>query len=132
VLHGFQSSTSVTVGVRPHSRFESFVVCPGRSVEDLKGSFSSFGGDKGQTKEVVGAGKGPLAGTNGYSVSDSSLICRSHSDRFVQEVPALQTISSTKICVLIYQNGKVSSGAHVFVVVHLLREGPYKDPNFVL
>ncbi len=83
-------------------------------------------------KEIVGAGKGTLAGANGYSISNSSLICRSHSDRFVQKVPALMSISSAKVCVLIYKNGKVGSGAHIFVVVHLLREGSYKGPDFLL
>ncbi len=98
----------------------------------MKGSFSGFGSDKGHAKEIVGTGKGTLAGANGYSISNSNLICRSHSDRFVQKVSALQAISSAKVGFLICKNGKVGSWAHIFVVVHLLREGSYKGLDFML
>jgi hypothetical protein len=46
MFHGFYFTASVAVGVGPPLGFEGFVICPSGSIKDLKGSFSSFGGDQ--------------------------------------------------------------------------------------
>ncbi len=50
------------------------VIRPGCSIEDLESSFSGFGDNQRQSKEIVGIGKGTLAGADGYTISNSGLI----------------------------------------------------------
>jgi hypothetical protein len=53
MFHGLYFAAPVAVGVMPPLGLEGFVICPSSSIKDMKGSFSSFGGDQGQSKKVV-------------------------------------------------------------------------------
>jgi hypothetical protein len=132
MFHGLYFTASVAAGVRPPSGFEGFVICPSGSIKDLKGSFSSFGGDQGKLKKVVSICEGTLAGTDGNSISDSCLVCWGYSYGFIQELPAFKSISSAEIGILIYEYGEIGSLADKFVVIHLLGEGFEQQFDFML
>ncbi len=88
MFHGFYFTASVAVGVGPPSGFEGFVICPSGSIKDLKGSFSSFGGDQGKSKKIVSICECTLARMDGNFISDSCSVCWGYSYGFIQELSA--------------------------------------------
>jgi hypothetical protein len=57
MFHSSSLSALLAVGVQSHAQFESFVVCPDYSVENLECSFSSFGGERREAKQSIGTVK---------------------------------------------------------------------------
>jgi hypothetical protein len=66
--------------------------------------------------------KGMMIRSDCYSISDSGMVGRGHSDGCVQKFPTFQTIFD-EVCVQIHESGKVGTWIGIFGLEWFLKQG---------
>ncbi len=101
MFYGLHFFAPLAVRVRSHSGFERLIVRPYGTVENLKCSFTSFGGDSWQTYNIIGVGEVPLTWPDCKAIPDSGLVRGSHPYGIIEYLPVLYSVSSAEVDVQI-------------------------------